>query len=60
VRELTFAGLSRKGKRREVKAFTTRLGEVPALAVDNALISQPAFPWDNGYREQMAAVVREW
>ena len=56
----TIEGQTSTGKPRRVQALTTALGSVPALAIDNALVTQPTFPWEDGYREQLAAAVRGW
>jgi hypothetical protein len=56
----TVEGRTRTGKPRRVQALTTALGSVPALAIDNALVTQPTFPWEQGYQERLGAAVRGW
>jgi hypothetical protein len=53
-------GRTRSGKARSVQTLMTVLGDVRVLAIDNALVTQPTFPWEDGYRLQLATVVRDW
>ena len=59
-RYFTVEGQTRKGKQRRVQAFTTELGRLRVVAIDNALVTQPTFPWAAGYREQLAEAVQGW
>ena len=54
---------SRPPKRNSARSVSVRIGafgNVPFVAVDNDLVSQPTFPWTSGYESALASIVAKW
>lgn len=45
-REFTLSGRTKTNKRREIAGYVARLGAAPLVALDNEVIAQPTFPFE--------------